>query len=179
MNDAIKRKEETGEDLVASMSLGGGYSYALNRAVELAIEKGGVHFSLAAGNSAEDSCNYSPPSVLTAVTVGAMQVDDQMANFSNSGPCMNVFAPGVDVLSTWIGSDTATNVISGTSMAAPHVAGLMAYFLSLQPKKGDNDYKGETTPADMLKFLMDTATKDTIKNVPDDTPNLLVYNQVA
>jgi len=117
---------------VANMSLGGGKSRALDDAVNGAVEAG-MHFAVAAGNDNRDACDYSPAAAELAVTVGASTLADERAYFSNHGPCVDVFAPGLNILSTWTGSNVSTNTISGTSMAAPHTAGLLAYLLSLYP----------------------------------------------
>jgi len=117
---------------VANMSLGGGKSRALDDAVNGAVEAG-IHFSVAAGNDNRDACDYSPAAAELAVTVGASTIADERAYFSNHGPCVDIFGPGLNILSTWIGSNISTNTISGTSMAAPHTAGLLAYLLSLYP----------------------------------------------
>ncbi|CAE7063169.1 unnamed protein product [Rhizoctonia solani] len=133
--EAIKEFRATGKTShkgsVANMSLGGGKSPALDRAVNNAV-KNGMHFAVAAGNDNKDACNYSPAAAELAVTVGASTLGDERAYFSNHGKCVDVFAPGLNILSTWIGSESATNVISGTSMASPHTAGLLAYLLSIQ-----------------------------------------------
>jgi cerevisin len=117
---------------VANMSLGGGKSRALDEAVNGAVDSG-LHFAVAAGNDNRDACSYSPAGAEKAVTVGASTLGDERAYFSNFGPCVDVFAPGLNILSTWIGSEDAQNTISGTSMASPHTAGLLAYLLSIYP----------------------------------------------
>ncbi|THV40761.1 S8 family serine peptidase [Glycomyces buryatensis] len=117
---------------VANMSLGGGYSAALNNAVDAAVASG-VTFAVAAGNEDQNACNVSPASAASALTVAASDDSDTRAYFSNFGSCTDIFAPGVDITSTWIGSNSATNTISGTSMASPHVAGAVAVYLSLNP----------------------------------------------
>ncbi len=135
---------------VANMSLGGGKSRALDQAVNAAVDEG-LHFAVAAGNDNRDACNYSPAAAENAVTVGASTVGDERAYFSNYGKCVDVFAPGKSVItfflrinayvlssglsikSTYIGSKYATTTMSGTSMASPHTAGLLAYLLSLYP----------------------------------------------
>ncbi|KAG6830435.1 hypothetical protein H0H92_000738 [Tricholoma furcatifolium] len=122
---------------VANMSLGGGKSRALDDAVNRAVDAG-LHFAVAAGNDNRDACSYSPAAAEKAVTVGASTLGDERAYFSNHGECVDVFAPGLNILSTWIGSETATNTISGTSMASPHTAGLLAYLLSIYPSKEFN-----------------------------------------
>jgi cerevisin len=117
---------------VANMSLGGGKSRALDEAVNGAVDSG-LHFAVAAGNDNRDACSYSPAAAEKAVTVGASTLSDERAYFSNHGPCVDVFAPGLNILSTWIGSHSARNTISGTSMASPHTAGVLAYLLSIHP----------------------------------------------
>ena len=117
---------------VANMSLGGGKSPSLDLAVNRAVDTG-LHFAVAAGNDNSDACNYSPAAAEKAITVGASTLADERAYFSNWGKCVDVFGPGLNILSTWIGSSSATNTISGTSMASPHTAGLLAYFLSIYP----------------------------------------------
>ncbi|KAG9042276.1 serine protease [Tulasnella sp. UAMH 9824] len=117
---------------VANMSLGGGKSQALDDAVNKAVDSG-LHFAVAAGNENKDACTTSPAAAEKAITVGASTLADSRAYFSNFGPCVDVFAPGLNILSTWNTGNTATNTISGTSMASPHVAGLLAYLLSIYP----------------------------------------------
>jgi len=122
---------------VANMSLGGGKSRALDDTINGAVDTG-LHFAVAAGNDNRDACSTSPAGAEKAVTVGASTRGDERAYFSNYGPCVNVFAPGLDILSTWIGSESANNRISGTSMASPHTAGLLAYLLSIYPSSTFN-----------------------------------------
>lgn len=122
---------------VANMSLGGGVQTSLDTAVRNSVNSG-VVYTIAAGNSNVDADNTSPARVVEALTVGATDSSDTRASFSNYGAVVDLFAPGVDVLSAWIGSDSATNVISGTSMAAPHMAGVAALYL--QSHTGDNAY---------------------------------------
>ncbi|KAJ3035488.1 serine protease, partial [Rhizophlyctis rosea] len=120
---------------VANMSLGGGRSRVLDLAVDSAVEAG-VHFAVAAGNSGDDACDYSPAASTKAITVGATTKEDRMAWFSNHGDCVDIYAPGHEILSSWIGTNTSTNTISGTSMASPHVAGVVALMLSLPEFEG-------------------------------------------
>ncbi|EPS39484.1 hypothetical protein H072_6692 [Dactylellina haptotyla CBS 200.50] len=118
---------------VASMSLGGLFSQATNDAVN-AIYTAGITIVVAAGNDAQLATFYSPASTPNAITVGAMNIDNKIAYFSNFGPGVDVFAPGVNVKSSFIGpSNAETAVYSGTSMATPHVAGLSAYVISSAP----------------------------------------------
>jgi cerevisin len=131
---------------VANMSLGGGKSQALDDAVNRAVDSG-MHFAVAAGNDNKDACAYSPAAAEKAVTVGASTLGDDRAYFSNYGKCVDVFAPGLNVLSTYIGSETATTTMSGTSMASPHTAGMLAYLLSIYPSKTFNpDIESDLTP---------------------------------
>ncbi|KAJ7578334.1 peptidase S8/S53 domain-containing protein [Mycena floridula] len=117
---------------VANMSLGGGKSPALDLAVNKAVDNG-LHFAVAAGNDNKDACNYSPAAAEKAVTVGASTIGDERAYFSNFGKCVDVFGPGMNIRSIYIGGPNAVATLSGTSMASPHVAGLIAYFLSIYP----------------------------------------------
>ncbi|KAL7751177.1 proteinase B [Sorochytrium milnesiophthora] len=142
----------------ANMSLGGGRSRALDRAVDAAV-KMGIHFAVAAGNDNRNACNYSPAASELAITVGATANDDKMAWFSNHGKCVDVFGPGKDITSTWIGSNDAINTISGTSMASPHVAGLLAFYLS---EDIDHDY----TYKELKELVIKRSTRDVIKGLP-------------
>merc|ERR1712029_957944 len=155
----------------ANMSLGGGKSPILDQAVNAAVDAG-IHFAVAAGNDNADSCNYSPAAAKNAVTVGASTLADERAYFSNYGTCNDIFAPGLNIQSTWIGSKYAVNTISGTSMASPHIAGLLAYLLSLQPAKDSAYAVAEITP----KKLKANATEDALDNVPAGTANILAWN---
>jgi len=168
IQDSLK-SGETPRGSVANMSLGGGMSRTLNEAVDAAVDHG-VMFAVAAGNDNRDACDYSPASSEKAITVGASSIADERAYFSNYGKCVDVFAPGKDITSTWIGSKVATNTISGTSMASPHVAGLAAYYLSLAPSHES------VSPQHLKDKIIQTSTKDVLTQIPADTPNLLIYN---
>ncbi|KAL8810940.1 MAG: hypothetical protein Q9200_002184 [Gallowayella weberi] len=159
----------------ANMSLGGGKSPTLDLAVNAAVDLG-LHFAVAAGNDNADSCNYSPAAAAKAVTVGASTIADERAYFSNFGKCNDIFAPGLNVMSTWIGSKYATNTISGTSMASPHIAGLLAYLLSLQPSSDSAYSVAEITPKKLKAQLMAIASQDKLSGVPSSTTNLLAWN---
>jgi subtilisin family serine protease len=148
---------------VANMSLGGGVDEALDEAVRGAVASG-VTFAIAAGNSSADAAGFSPARVTEAITVAASDDADGQASFSNFGEVVDIYAPGVDITSSW--NDGATNTISGTSMATPHVAGAAALFLSANPT---------ATPADVAAGLTGAATPDKITNASPGTPNLLLY----
>ncbi|KAJ5035100.1 uncharacterized protein L3040_008361 [Drepanopeziza brunnea f. sp. 'multigermtubi'] len=173
--EKVKEGKKGFKGSAANMSLGGGKSPALDRAVNGAVDAG-IHFAVAAGNDNADSCNYSPAAADKAITVGASTLDDSRAYFSNYGKCNDIFAPGLSILSTWIGSPYATNTISGTSMASPHIAGLLAYYLSLQPA-ADSEYAvADMTPKKMKENLMAIATEGVLSDVPADTKNILAWN---
>lgn len=155
----------------ANMSLGGGKSIALELVVNAAVDEG-IHFAVAAGNDNQDSCKYSPAATQNAVTVGASTLADERAYFSNYGKCNDIFAPGLNVLSTWTGSKYATNIISGTSMASPHIAGLLAYLLSLQPAQDSAYSVEELTPKKLKSLLIDIGTPDSLTDVPKSTKNV-------
>src|SRR3989440_1554461 len=157
------------------MSLGGGSSKTLDLAVNAAVDAG-LHFAVAAGNDNQDACNYSPAAAEKAVTVGASSLADARAYFSNHGKCVDIFAPGLNILSTWIGSKYATNTISGTSMASPHICGLLAYFLSLQPSEDSAYAVAEITPKKMKENMLAIGTTGALSDVPANTANLLAWN---
>ncbi|KAG6007383.1 Subtilisin-like proteinase Spm1 [Claviceps maximensis] len=168
-----KRKGFKGS--VANMSLGGGKTSALDAAVNAAV-KAGIHFSVAAGNDNADACKYSPAAAELPVTVGASAFDDSRAYFSNYGKCTDIFAPGLNILSTWIGSKYAVNTISGTSMASPHICGLLAYYLSLQPAS-DSEYSvASITPKQLKDSLIKISTEGVLSDIPSGTPNKLAWN---
>ncbi|SCW01486.1 LAFE_0E00694g1_1 [Lachancea fermentati] len=175
--DAVKKNKKGFKGSTANMSLGGGKSPALDMAVNAAV-KAGLHFAVAAGNENQDACNTSPAAAENAITVGATTLSDDRAYFSNWGSCVDIFAPGLNVLSTYIGSNTATATLSGTSMASPHVAGLLTYFLSLQPGSDSEFFNaaGGVTPNQLKKRLIAFSTKNALGDVPDDTPNYLIFN---
>lgn len=161
----------------ANMSLGGGKSPSLDMVVDAAV-RAGIHFAVAAGNENQDACNTSPASSEKAITVGASTLSDDRAYFSNWGTCVDIFAPGLNILSTYIGSKDATAALSGTSMASPHVAGLLTYFLSLQPEKDSqfNVASHGLTPEQLKKKLIDYSTKNVLFDMPEGTPNKLIFN---
>jgi len=174
----VSNSKKSSNPAVANMSLGGGFSQALNNAVSAAIAQG-VTFALAAGNDNGNACNTSPASTPEAITVGSTAVQDVSgrqtdvrSSFSNYGTCVDIFAPGSLIKSDWIGSNDATRVISGTSMASPHVCGAAALFL------GDNK---SATPRDVKTFLTTLGSRNKIvMNCPgtgtcSQTDNLFLY----
>ncbi|SMN22955.1 similar to Saccharomyces cerevisiae YEL060C PRB1 Vacuolar proteinase B (yscB), a serine protease of the subtilisin family [Maudiozyma saulgeensis] len=172
-----KSKDKNFKGSTANMSLGGGKSPSLDLAVNAAV-KAGLHFAVAAGNENQDACNTSPAAAENAITVGASTLSDDRAYFSNWGKCVDIFAPGLNILSTYIGdSNDVTATLSGTSMASPHVAGLLTYFLSLQPEKSSSFYSQQTiTPEQLKQKLIDYSTKNVLRDISADTPNKLIFN---
>ncbi|GAB2998942.1 hypothetical protein GCM10023080_076030 [Streptomyces pseudoechinosporeus] len=149
---------------VANMSLGGGVDEALDAAVQKAIASG-VTFAVAAGNESTDASQGSPARVPEAITVASSTEDDQQSDFSNFGSSVDLYAPGSEITSAWNTGDDATNTISGTSMATPHVAGAAAVYLAGHP---------DADPATVTQALTDGATADTISNASPGTPNKLL-----
>jgi subtilisin family serine protease len=149
---------------VANMSLGGEASKAEDDAVSEMV-RSGVFVSVAAGNSNTNACNVSPARTPSAFTTAASDMSDKKATFSNHGPCVDAYAPGVAITSDWIGSTTATKTINGTSMAAPAVAGTAALYLA--------DHA--STPAATTTWILDHATPGVIISNAPNTPNRLLY----
>jgi subtilisin family serine protease len=148
---------------VANMSLGGSKSTALNNAVTNLINAG-VFTAVAAGNENQNACNVSPASTAAAVTVAASDQTDTRASFSNYGSCVDTYAPGVSVTSAW--SNGATNTISGTSMASPHVAGVGALYKATH---------GDAAASTVASWINSNATANVIKSNPSGTANRLLF----
>ncbi|KAI9298982.1 putative subtilisin-like protease precursor [Neoconidiobolus thromboides FSU 785] len=151
---------------VISMSLGGPVSESVNSAIETAYQKGFV-IVVSAGNDSRDACTKSPASSPSAITVAASTANDDVWSLSNTGKCVDIFAPGSLIVSTY--NDGKTDTLSGTSMSTPHVAGLAAYYLS----------KEVLTNSQITQKILKTATKDAIKKNKPDTVNLLAYNNIV
>ncbi|MCP2013330.1 subtilisin family serine protease [Deinococcus sp. HSC-46F16] len=149
---------------VANMSLGGGFSQAVNDAVNSAASKNLI-MAVAAGNENQNACNVSPASAASAITVGSTTNTDARSSFSNYGSCLDLFAPGSNITSTWIGSTTATNTISGTSMATPHVAGAIALLIA----------GGNSTNSAVTSALLNNATTGKVTDAQTGSPNRLLY----
>lgn len=159
---------------VINMSLGGGSQDSLDLAINAATNAG-IHVAVAAGNDNQDACGYSPAKANGPITVAASNIEDSKASFSNWGSCVDIFAPGEDITSTYIFGDTA--VMSGTSMASPHIAGLLSYYLSLQPDINSEFSKGLLQPAVLKEKVIKFGTKGIIQGIEDaQTPNILAFN---
>ncbi|KAF9187155.1 hypothetical protein BGZ50_002114 [Haplosporangium sp. Z 11] len=160
-----------GTKAVVNMSLGGGKSQAVDAAATR-IYNAGIPLLVAAGNDANaDACNGSPSGAQGTFTVGATDSNDSIASFSSWGQCVNIFAAGVNIKSAWIGSSTAVNTISGTSMATPHVAGVAALFLS-----SDSSLN---SAAAVYNKLLQTATPNVISGYLRGSPNRLLFNNAV
>jgi subtilisin family serine protease len=154
---------------VANLSLGGGASSAVDEAID-DLAASGVTVVVAAGNSAQNACNFSPARAAGAIAVAATTKTDDWASYSNFGSCVELFAPGSAITSAWSSGDSATNTISGTSMASPHVAGAAALILQDHPTWGAGQVRDE---------ILTTSTKNDVKGINkprfSGTPNRLLW----
>jgi subtilisin family serine protease len=167
----VTAQHAAGAPAVANMSLGGGASSSVDTAVRNSILDG-VSYAIAAGNGnaggkGQNACNYSPARVSEAMTIGATDRTDTKPRWSNYGSCVDLFAPGVSVTSSWYTSNTATNTISGTSMATPHVAGVAAQYLQSNTA---------ASPATVRNVLYNNATSNVVKSSSTTNPRLLFTN---
>jgi len=159
-------QNHTSGPAVANMSLGGqGSDTTTENAVRNSIADG-VVYAIASGNSNADACGFTPARVAEAITVNASDINDARASFSNFGTCTDIFAPGVNITSSWNTSDSATNTISGTSMATPHVAGGAALILGANPG---------LTPAQVWSTMSSNSTPNKITNPGAGSPNRLLF----
>jgi len=166
--DWISTNHPAGVPAVVNMSLGGPASSTLDIALNNLVNKR-ISVVVAAGNSNADACNFSPARVPAAITIGASQSNDSRASYSNFGTCLDLFAPGSSISSTWIGSTSAVNTISGTSMASPHVAGIAARLLANSPS---------LSPAQVESAIKSGATPNLILSAGAGSPNLLAYSLI-
>ena len=150
---------------VGNMSLGGGDSPALDAAVENVVAQG-IAMAVAAGNDSSGACSGSPYKAPSAITVGSTDNGDGMSSFSNFGTCLDIFAPGGDITSADYSNDSGSTVLSGTSMASPHVAGAVALILGQSPT---------ATPAQVLSTLIGNATPGKVTSMGANSPNLLLF----
>ena len=167
--DWVVADHQAGQPAVANMSLGGSASTTLDAAIARGTADG-VTFVVAAGNSNADACTQSPARAPSAITVGSTTSTDARSSFSNWGTCLDVFAPGSAITSAWHTSTTATNTISGTSMAAPHAAGVAALLLEADPT---------AAPAAITSRMLAQGTPSVVQSAGTGSPNLLLASRVA
>jgi cerevisin len=163
---AAQAAQKSGRPSVINMSIGGPVNRALDAAVDNAVGTG-VHVVVAAGNESQDANNSSPARSSTVITVGAVNINDQLAGFSNTGSPVDILAPGQDILSAGFDADDSVRNLSGTSMASPHIAGLAAYLLALE---------GQKSPADLKARIQGLGQNNIIRGVPGNTKNDLASN---
>lgn len=164
----VNEVKRTGRRSVINMSISGGRNQAVNDAIAMAI-RAGIHVVVAAGNKNADSCSFSPSSAPGVISVGSVNVFDAKSTFSNIGKCVTIQAPGESIMSAGLSSESAVAVMSGTSMASPHVAGAVAVILSQK----------NFTPAQMQSYLLRKSTKNVVTGLNDETTKNLLYLPTA
>ena len=165
--DWVTADHQAGQPAVANVSFTGDFSQVVNDAVTNSVGDG-ITYAVAAGNDNIDACTQSPGSTPAALTIAASGIVDWRPAFSNWGSCVDMFAPGVDITSAWRTSDQAASIISGTSMATPHVSGAAALYLQTNPG---------AAPASVEQALERRATLGKIRNPGIGSPNLLLYTR--
>ncbi|KAI8894605.1 peptidase S8/S53 domain-containing protein [Globomyces pollinis-pini] len=166
---AIQNAGTTGRRSVINLSLGGGKeSTALNQLVTAGVAKG-IAFAVAAGNARSDACKGSPQNLNVVMTVAASNEYDEIANFSNYGKCVSIFAPGTNITSTSHLNNIGTRTLSGTSQSSPHVAGLMAIIMGIYP---------DIQPMTVYNTILQTATEGKLNKLGIKDPNKLLFNGI-
>lgn len=160
-----RQPAQQGSPALANMSLGGSTNSAADAAVRNSI-RAGITYVVAAGNGNSDAATYSPADVSEAITVGATDQLDARAEFSNYGSMLDLFAPGVSIPSAWIGGDLMIATATGTSMASPHVAGVVALYLQSHPS---------ASPAAVRSALVGNSTVGVVSNPGQESPNRLLF----
>lgn len=170
----LKAKQKGYKGATINMLIGGGISEALDLATNAAT-KAGIHVAVAAGNENQNACSVSPARASGPITVGATDSADRKADFSNWGKCVDIQAPGVDITSVGIWQETMT--MSGTSMASPHITGLLAYLLSLQPELSSEFSTGDlVSPVEFKKKFIKFGTHGVVSGLDPLSPNVLAFN---
>lgn len=164
-------REKGYKGTTVNISFIGGNSTAVTAATKAAFNAG-VLIAVAAGNDQTDACSLSPANSPHVITVGATNKTDHIMWLTNYGSCVDIFAPGQDIRS--VNKDGGLELLTGTSMASPHVTGILAYYLSLYPEIG-SEFATVVTPTELRRRVLELSTRDAVKNLPPNTPNKLVY----